>query len=46
MQQRDTLFEGLLRLRSTLHGEMHCAQLGLRQFLVMMAFVGSSGSAK
>ena len=39
MQQRDTLFECLLRLRSTRHREMHRAQLFLREFLVMMPFV-------
>src|SRR5216684_6450365 len=39
MQQRDTLFECLLRLRSTRHGKMHRAQLFLRKLLVMMSFV-------
>src|SRR6202790_4903621 len=40
MQQRDTLFECLLRVRSTRHGKMHRAQLFLCELLVMMTFVG------
>ncbi len=39
MQQRDTLFECLLRVRSTRHGKMHRAQLFLREVFVMMPFV-------
>src|SRR6266849_10982607 len=39
MQQRDTLFECLLRVRSTRHRKMHRAQLFLRKLLVMMTFV-------
>jgi hypothetical protein len=46
MQQRDTLFECLLRLRSTRHGKMHRAQLFLREFLVMMAFISRRGAGE
>src|ERR1022692_3713560 len=40
MQQRDTLFEGLLRVGSARYWEMHRAQLLLCEFLVTMTFVG------
>src|SRR5271157_1927376 len=40
MQQRETLFECLLRVRSTRYGEMHRTQLVLGEFFVMMAIVG------
>jgi hypothetical protein len=46
MQQRDTLFECLLRIRSAPHGKMHRAQLFLRELFVMMAFVGRRGRGR